>query len=54
MAGYSNPNEYSWQPPNINQNYSFDTSNNFADPAQSLGKLFILNILFFYLRNKHD
>ncbi|CAG4970521.1 unnamed protein product [Parnassius apollo] len=36
MAGYSNPSDYSWQPPNNSQNYSFDTSNNFADPSQTL------------------
>ncbi|XP_072929184.1 protein YIPF5 [Epargyreus clarus] len=29
-------NDYSWQQQNSNQNYSFNTSNTFADPAQTL------------------
>ncbi|XP_068624297.1 protein YIPF5 [Battus philenor] len=36
MAAYNNPNDYSWQPPNDGQNYSFETSNNFPDSAQTL------------------
>ncbi|XP_026759725.2 protein YIPF5 [Galleria mellonella] len=35
MANY-NPNDFSWQTQNTAQNYSFDTSNTFADPAQTL------------------
>ncbi|XP_059053499.1 protein YIPF5 [Achroia grisella] len=35
MANY-NPNDFTWQTQNNAQNYSFDTSNTYADPAQAL------------------
>ncbi|CAK1544049.1 unnamed protein product [Leptosia nina] len=36
MAGFQNPNDYSWQPPENSQNYSFNASNTFGDASQTL------------------
>lgn len=42
MANFNNPNDYNWQTQNSNQNYSFNTSNTFADQAQTLGEYLLL------------
>lgn len=36
MAGFNNPNEYTWQTQDHSQNYSYNTPNSFGDTAQSL------------------
>ncbi|KAJ0177801.1 hypothetical protein K1T71_006674 [Dendrolimus kikuchii] len=36
MASFNNPNDYTWQTQNTSQNYSYNTSNNFGDAAQTL------------------
>ncbi|XP_047518804.1 protein YIPF5-like [Pieris napi] len=36
MSGFQNTNDYSWQPPENSQNYSFNNSNSFGDASQNL------------------